>query len=338
MCVDPKPLNKALKRSHYLLPVIEDILPQLAKARVFSVCDVRNGFWHIPLNERSSRLTTFSTPFGRYYWNRLPFGISPAPEIFQRQLEVALENLPGINIVADDVLIHGEGDSMVEAERDHDRCLVAFLKRCREQRIFLNPEKFRFRLQEVRYAGHVFTAQGLKIDLAKVKAISDMPTPTDKTAVRRLLGMINYLSRFVPQLTDMAEPLRVLTRKEAIFEWTDVQNAAWTRIQEAISTAPVLRYYDSRLSTELQCDASRTGLGAALLQKGQPVTYASRALTPVETGYAQIEKELLAVVFGMKKFRQYVYGRDAITSDHKPLESICAKPLMSASVRLQRML
>ena len=164
VCVDPKPLNKALKRSHYPLPVTEDILPQLAKARVFSVCDVRNGFWHIPLNERSSRLTTFSTPFGRYCWTRLPFGISPAPEIFQRQLEVALENLPGINIIADDILIHGEGDSMVEAERDHDRCLVAFLKRCREQRIFLNLEKFRFCLQEVRYAGHVFTAQGLKID------------------------------------------------------------------------------------------------------------------------------------------------------------------------------
>ena len=160
-----------------------------------------------------------------------------------------------------------------------------------------------------------------------MKAISDMPTPTDKTAVRRLLGIINYLSRFVPQLTDMAEPLRVLTRKEAIFEWTDVQNAAWTsRIQEAISTAPVLRYYDSRLSTELQCDASSTGLGAALLQEGQPVAYASRALTPAETGYAQIEKELLAVVFGMKKFRPYVYGRDVVlTRDHKPL-------------RLQRML
>ena len=104
-------------------------------------------------------LRLFLTPFRRYYWNRLPFGISPAPEIFQRQLEVALENLPGINTIVDDILIHG-GDSMVEAERDHDRCLIAFFKRCREQRIFLNPEKFRFRLKEVHYAGHVFTAQG----------------------------------------------------------------------------------------------------------------------------------------------------------------------------------
>ena len=190
----------------------------------------------------------------------------------------------------------------------------------------------------MRYAGHLFTSTGLRVDPTKVIAVEEMPTLSNKASVRRLLGMVNYLSPFVPQLADMAEPLRALTKDTYMFQWESAQQQAWMAIKQAISTATVLCCFDAAKETELHCNASSIGLGAALLQEGQPVAYASRALTQTEQGCAQLEKELLAVVFGMQKFRQYVYRRQVmVTSDHKRLETIDAKPLVIAPKRLQRM-
>ena len=138
VCIDPKPFNKALKHSHYPLPVFDDLLPDLSKAKVFSVCDVKNGFWHVELDEESSYLTTFGTPFGRYHWLKMPFGISPAPEYFQHRLDQAIEGLPGVLMVADDILIIGEGDTVEDAVKDHDRKLIALLERCQGKGVKLN--------------------------------------------------------------------------------------------------------------------------------------------------------------------------------------------------------
>ena len=120
VCLDPRPLNKALKRAHYPMPVIDDLLPSLAKARVFSVCDLRSGFWHISLDEESSFLTTFATPFGRYRWLRMPFGITPAPEIFQNRLEAALSGFVGVKAIVDDLLVFGEGETVEKAIEQHN--------------------------------------------------------------------------------------------------------------------------------------------------------------------------------------------------------------------------
>lgn len=139
-------------------------------------------------------------------------------------------------------------------------------------------------------------------------------------------------------LSVMCDPIRSPIHKNVVWRWTHEHEEAFSKIKEAISQAPVLKYFDSKLETTLQCDASSTGLGATLLQQGQPIAYASRALTPAEQQYAQIEKELLAVVFGMERFNQYTYGRKVLVeSDHKPLEIIHKKPLISAPKRLQRM-
>lgn len=134
VCIDPKPLNKALKRSHFPLQTIEDVLPDMSKAKVFTVCDVKSGFWHVKLEDKSSYLTTFSTPFGRFRWLRMPMGISPAPEVFQRKLTQALDGLPGLYIIADDVLITGQGETQEAAEGDHDVKLKLFLERCRQKK------------------------------------------------------------------------------------------------------------------------------------------------------------------------------------------------------------
>ncbi|CAI5678464.1 unnamed protein product [Oreochromis niloticus] len=339
ICIDPRPLNKALKRSHFPLPTIDDILPDVSKAKVFTVCDVKHGFWHVKLTEESSHLTTFATPFGRFRWLRMPMGISPAPEVFQRKLMQALENLPGTYIIADDILITGKGETTELAEMDQDRNLRLFLGRCRERNIKLNVEKLKLRRQEVPYIGHLLTAEGLRADPEKVRAIAEMPAPTDIKGVQRLVGMVNYLSKFYKHLSDDCEPLRQLTHRDSLWEWTDVQEDAFKRLKEKLTQVPVLKYYSPEEELTLQCDASETGLGAALTQHGKPVAFASRALTLTERGYAQIEKECLAIVFGMEKFHQYTYGRLVrVQSDHKPLENIIKKPLLHAPKRLQRML
>ncbi|XP_028809432.1 uncharacterized protein K02A2.6-like isoform X2 [Denticeps clupeoides] len=339
ICIDPRPLNRALKRCHFPLPTIDDILPDLSRAKVFTVCDVKNGFWHVTLDEESSYLTTFATPYGRYRWLRMPMGISPAPEVFQRKLSQALEGLQGIYVIADDILITGEGETWEKANQDHDDKLRALLNRCREKSIKLNVEKFQLRRSEVPYIGHLLTADGLRVDPEKVRAVRDMPRPVDVKGVQRFLGMINYLSKFCDHLSDGCEILRQLTHEDSMWEWTDVQEQAFTKLKDAITKAPILKYYNPEETLTLQCDASETGLGAALLQMGVPIAYGSRALTPTERGYAQIEKECLAIVYGMEKFHQYTYGRKVtVHSDHKPLENIIRKPLLNTPKRLQRML
>jgi len=121
LCIDPKPPNQALKRNHYPLPVIDDLLPELSKAKVFSVVDAKNGFWHVQLDTDSSFLTTFGTPWGRYRWTQMPFGISPAPEEFQRHLNTALAGLQGVVPIFDDILIYGVGETKAEAIESHDQ-------------------------------------------------------------------------------------------------------------------------------------------------------------------------------------------------------------------------
>ncbi|XP_032241511.2 uncharacterized protein K02A2.6-like [Nematostella vectensis] len=340
LCIDPKPLNKALKRNRYPLPVIDDLLPQLTNAKVFSVVDAKNGFWHIQLDDKSSFLTTFGTPWGRYRWTRMPFGIAPAPEEFQRRLVQALEGLEGVKPIFDDILIFGKGDSKEEAIRDHDAKLRSLLERCRQKGIKLNKEKLKLRCAEVKFMGHVVSTDGLKPDPDKLQGIEEMPTPTNKQDIKRLLGMANYLQKFAPNLSEAAAPMREVLREENQFHWDEqVQGQSFKNVKKIVSQAPVLKFFDPHEEVELQCDASEKGMGACLMQKGQPVAYASRSLTETEKNYAQIEKEMLSIVFGVERFEHYLYGRPIkVETDHKPLESIFKKSLISAPKRLQRMM
>ena len=340
ICLDPKDLNRAILREHYPLPTIEDVATRLHGAKVFTKLDVRSGFWHVMLDEKSSFLTTFQTPFGRFRWKRMPFGISSAPEVFQRRMHELIEGLQGVEVVADDFVVVGFGHTHLEAVLDHDKNLMAFLQRCEAQGVVLNTDKFALRQKEVPFIGHIATDEGLRVDPAKVRAITEMPAPTDKAGVQRLLGLAQYLSKFLPHLSDITKPLRELTQNDVDWTWESPQQTAWDTLKKAVTSTPVLRYYNLKEEVTLQCDASQSGLGAVLTQNGQPVAYASRALTPAETRYAQIEKEMLAIVFACKKFEAYIFGRDMVTieTDHKPLENIALKPLHSAPKRLQRML
>ena len=185
---------------------------------------------------------------------------------------------------------------------DHDKKLLAVLDRCQVKGIKLNSEKMQFRRSQVNYMGHLITVPGLQIDPHKVKDIQDMPQPTDKQAVQRILGMANYFKKFAPNLAEMAKTLRDLTKKDTAFVWEEqVHGKCLSEIKQTLTQAPVLKYFDPDLPTVLQCHASMNGLGACILQQGHSIAYASRSLSPNECQYAQIEKELLAIVFGMEK-------------------------------------
>ena len=340
ICLDPRDLNRAIRREHFPLPTIEDVATRLHGAKVFSVLDVRKGFWHVELDEESSLLTTFSTPFGRYRWKRMPFGICSAPEVFQRRMYDLIHSLQGVEVVADDFVVVGFGDTPEVASRDHDKNLEQFLQRCAERGVKLNSDKVKLRSSELPFIGHVATDQGLCVDPMKIQAITEMPPPTDVKGVQRLLGMALYLAKFVPHISDITKPLRDLTQKNIAWVWDQPQEKAFQELRQVVSSTPTLRYYNLAEEVTLQCDASQTGLGAALMQNGQPVAYASRALADAETRYAQIEKELLAIVCACDRFHAYIYGRNMVNveSDHQPLEMIMRKSLNDAPKRLQRML
>ena len=333
ICLDPRPLNKAIMREHFQLPTLDDIATRLHGAKVFSKLDANHGYWQIPLDRASQLLTTFNTPFGRYCYTRLPFGISSAQEVFQKRMYQLFGDLPGVETDIDNMLIHGR------TEEEHQQRLTAVLKRCQEVHLTLNKEKCQFGVPQVTYLGHCISADGITPDENRVKAILAMPPPKDKKGVERLLGTLNYVSEFVPNMSTVTEHIRVLLGKDVPFVWTWEQEAAFENVKKLLSTAPVLAFYDVKQPVTVSCDASQTGLGAVFLQQERPVAYISRALSDTEQRYAQIEKELLAVVFAFEKFNQYVYGRTvSVQSDHKPLESILKKPLHHAPPRLQRML
>ena len=153
----------------------------------------------------------------------------------------------------------------------------------------------------------MLTPQGVHPDPEKVKVIMEMPAPSDKKGVERLLGTINYLAKFIPDMSTKTLPIRELLKWDVVFEWGPSQDRAFQEIKEILSAAPVLAFYDVTKPVVITCDASKSGLGAALLLENKPIAYTSRALSDAETQYAQ---ELLAVVFGFHKLHQYTYGKE----------------------------
>ena len=317
ICLDPKNLNVAIMREHYPMLTIEEVVAKLANAKWFSVLDASSGSWQIKLDEESRKLPTFNTPFGRYQFNRLPFGVSSAPELFQRTMEEVISNLPGVETIMDDVLVWGE------TEAEHDRNLLGFLERAREVNLKLRKGKCQFKVKEVPYIGHLLTQQGLMPNPERVRAVVEMKEPTNVPELRRFIGTIQYLAKFIPSLSQVMQPLRELLKKTTRWEWCNRHQKAFEELKKKCTEYPVLKYYDVSKPVRLSVDASQNGLGAVCLQEEIPVAYASRALTETEKRYAQIEKELLAVVYGCQKFHHYIYGKKVIVeTDHKPLKNI----------------
>lgn len=338
--LDPIPLNKALKRTNYQMPMLEEVLPNLGKAKVFTKLDAKKGFWQMKLTEKSSKLTTFWTPFGRYRWLRLPFGISPAPELFQQKQHEILQGLDGVEVIADDLIVFGCGDSHEEAVLDHNMKLEKLLKRLREVGVKLNPDKMDVCCDEITFFGHVISSKGVKADPKKIAAISNMETPKSKEDVHRFIGMVTYLGKFIKNLSHETEMLRRLVHKNVEFAWGDTEEMAFKRIKNIISETVTLKFVDVKRPLVIESDASSFALGACLLQDEFPIHFASKVLTTTERKYAQIEKELLAILFACRRFDQYIVGNKQVTvrTDHNPLVGIFKKPIITASRRIQVMM
>lgn len=333
ICMDPTELNKNIKRRHYPLKTVEEIAANVNGAKYFTKLDCEKGFWQIKVSERTSKYLVISTPWGRYRYLRMPFGISSAPEVFSQVMTSTLENIDNCEVAMDDIFLYAD-----TKEKLHKITKQAE-KRLSDAGFTLNKNKCEYGKKRVKFLGHIFSANGYEADPDKIEAINKLKVPTNVKELQRLLGMVTYLSKFIKNLSNITEPLRKLLVKEVAWFWDSEQQEAFANIKKALTTTPVLGYYDVNKEVKLSVDASSTALGACLLQNGKPVAYATRALTKAEKNYPQIEKEATAIRFACKKFHEYVYGKSlVIESDHKPLESIFKKPLMNAPMRLQRIL
>ena len=318
ICVDLKPLNENVLREVHPMPKVDETLAQLTGAKVFSKLDANSGFWQIPLSESSRPLTTFITPIGRYYFHKLPFGISSAPEHFQKRMSAILSGLEGVVCQMDDVLVFGRDQT------EHDTRLTAILKRIESAGATLNPDKCKFSRKTLKFLGHILDEDGIRADPEKTTAIREMKPPTNISEIRRFMGMVNQLGKFSKNLATLTQPLRELLNKKQAWIWVPSQEQAFTEVKEELSKATILALFDVQKESKIWADASAYGLGAVLLQRTdsdwKPVAYASRSLSETKCRYAQIEKEALAITWACEKFSVYVLGkRFLIETDHKPL-------------------
>ena len=255
-----------------------------------------------------------------------------AQDVFQRKLDGIFLDVSGVTGIADNMVIYGRSDL------EHDRHLINFLDICRKNTLMLNPDKMQFRLPQVSFFGHQWSAKGLSPDPKKIAAVKRMDLPGDVDTMRSFLGLVNYLNRFSPCLAEISAPLREICRQDMEFELTESVCVAFSRTKEEISKNVTLPYFNPKSETTLQTDASKKGLGVVILQNSKPVMFASWALTGAEKNYQNLEKECLATIWGMEKFHYFLYGKKfTLETDQKPLVSIYKKHMVEILPRIQRL-
>ena len=333
-CLDARDLNKAIIQENHKPQTVEEIAHQLAGAVVFTKADALKAFLQVHLTEESSKLLVINTHKGCYRFKRMPFGAKMSQDVFQMKMDL-MERCPGVISIHDDIVVYGVSDE------DHDANLINLLNVAQVEGLVLNSKILELKRPRISFFGVEYSADGMHPCPKKIQGITEMTPPIDKQQLSSFIGMVTYMGNFVPHLSHHTEPLRAMLKQEAVFAWDEVANTSFQKIKDLIakSATKPLRYYDRRKPVTVQADASQRGLGACLLQEGEPIAYASKSLTDTETRYANIERELLAIVFACQQFNTYVLGRlFTVESDHKPLEMIHQKSLVSAPPRLQRIL
>ena len=259
ICVDLKPLNRCVLRERHPLPRVDDTLAQLTGATTFSKLDANSGFWQIPLSEESKLLTTFITPFGRYCYNKLPFGISSAPEHFQRRMSCLLEGLQGVLCVMDNIIVFGK------SQQEHDSRLHTVLSCLSSSGITLNRAKCEFSKNRLIFLGHVIDPQGISPDPSKTTAISQMDTPKSVPELCRFLWMVNQLENFSLNIAELSCPLRELLSIKRAWSWGSAQAEAFSKLKQELISPHILAFYDQAADTIVSANASSHSLGAVLL-------------------------------------------------------------------------
>lgn len=332
-------VNQALDIDQYPLPKPNELFVALNGGVLFSKIDFSDAYLQVPLDESSKSLLVINTHKGLFRFNRLPFGVSSAPSIFQKLMDQIFSGVAGVVCYLDDIIVTGS------TYIDHLRNLSIVFARIQTFGFRVNKTKCAFLKHQVEYLGFVVDKHGVRTSPSKTKAIADMPKPTNLPQLRSFLGMVNHYAKFIPHLSDRLRPFYALLKKDVSWSWTSQCDSVFKSIKNTLVSPLALTHYDPSLPLVLAADASNSGVGAVLYHRyddgvEKVIAHASKSLTPTESNYAQIEKEALALIFGVHKFDQFVRGRRfTLLTDHKPLTTIFGPkhgvPTTSAN-RLQR--
>ena len=322
----------------YPLPKIEDIYEVLRGSKVFSILDMSQAYHQVPVTPESQPNLTVNTHLGLYSFKRLPNGVHSGPAIFQRIMDTTLKGIDKCVCYIDDILVSGA------TEEEHLQTLSTVFERLNSAGFKLNQQKCKFKRSSVTYLGYTIDGEGLHPTEEKLRAIRDAPRPKDVTALKSFLGLIMFYSRFLQNHATVLAPLNNLLRKDVKWKWTQAEEKAFQKAKKLLLNSRTLVPYDDSLPLYLACDASSYGAGAVLSHVidgcYRPIAFASCTLTPAQKNYSQLEKEAFSIIFGLKRFRQYLYGRSfTILTDHRPLLALLAPDRqvpVHAAARLQR--
>ena len=332
ICMDLRSLNKAIQRPNFEIPNPDDIFASISGSSCYSKLDCKNAFHQIPVHPDSQPLLTFSTFAGRYCWSRLPYGIKSAPEIFQKILSDILCNIPHTYMFFDDILI------ATSSQEEHKEVLAQVFKALFDHGLTLNYEKCMFACDSIEFLGHTLSKDGISPSPGKVSVVSQMELPCTREKLRSFLGMASWLGqKFVPHFASLAAPLWDLVNPSNPFVWTTQLRDSFYCLRKAIVNIATLNWFDLKKKTVIYTDASGEGLGCCLTQDDKPIAYASRRLTPIEQRYSTIEREFLAIVFALKKFRRLIlFTTCEVRTDHRPIIRLLDKKIDSLPFRIQR--
>lgn len=317
-CVNFRQLNAVTKRDAYPLPQVTTILDRLRDSRYLSSLDIKSAYWQIPLAADSREKTAFTVQGrGLFEFVTMPFGLHNAPATWQRFIDqiIGADLEPHVFVYLDDIIV-------VTQHFDHHlEVLEKIFNRLRAVDVTLNQEKCCICRKELRYLGYVVDSRGLRVDPEKVQAIVQIPVPRNQKEVRQFCGTASWYRRFIPDFASRLYPLTSLLRKNKRFTWTDEAQNAFEDIRSCLVKAPILTCPDFNKPFIISCDASGVGLGAVLTQEGeQVIAYASRTLSRTEQKFSATERECLAVIWAVEKFRPYVEGSHfTIITDHYSL-------------------
>lgn len=309
LCVDYRQLNRIIVKDRYPTPVIDDVLERMHGMSVFSTLDLRNGFFHVDVDEASRRFTSFVTPDGQYEFMKTPFGLCNSPAVFQRYINVIFAELVRAKIVTvymDDLIIAST------TERDNVVKLRQVLQTAAEYGLQIKWSKCQFICSQVNFLGHILKDGSVKPSNEKSQAIQNFPEPKNAKHIQAFLGLAGYFRKFVPGFASKAKPLSDLTRADVPFVFGECERQAFNELKAILTSDPVLKIFDPTRETELHTDASKTGYGACLLQQYErnwhPVFFLSKRTSPAEENYSSYELEVLAIIYALKKLRVYLLG------------------------------
>ena len=321
LCSDMRRANMAIRREHHPIPNFEDFVSRLSGAKWFSRLDLKDAYYHIELDESSRHITTFITHKGMFRYKRLFFGVNCAPEAFQKILEQLISHVNNALNMQDDVFIWGA------TKEEHDKGLAEVMKVVKSYNIMLKPSKCEFAVHETEFLGHKISDKGFAPKDDKPDEILGFRQPKSPEEVRSFLGLVAFVSRFIPDMSAKTFHLRLLTKANQKFEWGIDQEKAFQSLKKAVSNISRLAYFDPKRRTRLVTDASPVAIGAVLVQyeddgEDKPIIikYASKSLSDTEKRYCQTEREALAVVWGVEHFQYYLLCiAFEVETDHRPL-------------------